>query len=406
MLRLESRVKQVEAALEEQLEALEDAKAQPLLYKTEDVADACGVVGAEPGSLALGETVPAAGSAAAARARAASGSSRRAPGGARPTKEEQRARDRVGGQVYSSFCAAFVAALAAALLGVHAPELPWERMSQQRVLWHQEWLANHMHVPMLLCLLYVVVVFGIQAWLRQRAAFDLKYPLALWSFSLAAFSAWGSLRTVPALFGVVRSRGAAHAICGDSRFDWLFNNAAGTWTVLFIYSKAPELIDTLFIVLRKKPLITLHWYHHITVLLFCFHSMATLSMNGLIFSSMNLVVHSFMYAFYGLTALGYRPTQYALYITLLQIAQMLLGSAVALYVAHHEAVVAPQDFDTWTNVTWAIDSPREVMDGRCKVHPGNAWAGFCMYASYLYLFCTFFFYTYVRPRKGAAAGSA
>lgn len=41
--------------------------------------------------------------------------------------------------------------------------------------------------------------------------------------------------------------------------------------------QVPELVDTLFIVLRKKPLIFLHWYHHITVLLFCWHAFATLS---------------------------------------------------------------------------------------------------------------------------------
>ena len=34
----------------------------------------------------------------------------------------------------------------------------------------------------------------------------------------------------------------------------------GYWTFMFALSKVPELGDTLFIVLRKQPLIFLHWY--------------------------------------------------------------------------------------------------------------------------------------------------
>lgn len=38
------------------------------------------------------------------------------------------------------------------------------------------------------------------------------------------------------------------------------DRVCGFWTWLFVLSKLPELGDTIFIVLRKQPLIFLHWY--------------------------------------------------------------------------------------------------------------------------------------------------
>ena len=46
------------------------------------------------------------------------------------------------------------------------------------------------------------------------------------------------------------------------------NKVSGFWATMFVLSKVPELGDTIFIVLRKQPLIFLHWYHHATVLVY------------------------------------------------------------------------------------------------------------------------------------------
>merc|ERR1719197_2386399 len=77
----------------------------------------------------------------------------------------------------------------------------------------------------------------------------------------------------------------------------------GFWVMTFIYSKIPELIDTVFIILRKKPLIFLHWYHHVTVLLYCWDAYSTMAASGLYFVAMNYSVHAFMYGYYCLTSL-------------------------------------------------------------------------------------------------------
>ena len=96
----------------------------------------------------------------------------------------------------------------------------------------------------------------------------------------------------------------------------------GLWTCLFIFSKIPELGDTAFIVLGKRRLIFLHWYHHVTVLLFCWHSYAYRSSAGIWFIAMNYSVHALMYFYYFLAGCGYRLRWLAPIVTLLQTSQV------------------------------------------------------------------------------------
>ena len=51
--------------------------------------------------------------------------------------------------------------------------------------------------------------------------------------------------------------------------DWRLN----LWYLFFVLSKALELVDTLFIVLRKHKLLTLHWVHHCLTLCYSWYAM-------------------------------------------------------------------------------------------------------------------------------------
>ena len=106
--------------------------------------------------------------------------------------------------------------------------------------------------------------------------------------------------------------------------------------MLFIYSKFFELIDTVFLVLHKRPVIFLHWFHHITVLMYCWHSFATEQATGLWFAGMNYSVHSIMYTYYFLMLFkSIRGTvrTVARIITTVQISQMVGGMAVSIHAA-------------------------------------------------------------------------
>jgi elongation of very long chain fatty acids protein 6 len=171
-------------------------------------------------------------------------------------------------------------------------------------------------------------------------------------------------------------------VCGDPTVTW-GAGATGFWVMLFVFSKIPELLDTVFIVLRRKPLIFLHWYHHVTVLLFCWSAYSTLAASGLYFVAMNYTVHAIMYGYYCLQALKMLPRSFpAILITVSQILQMFIGTGVCISCWYY-------------NLTGKS----------CQNDQSNLIAGALMYGSYLYLFADFAVrrYLFEKPKgKGAA----
>lgn len=170
-------------------------------------------------------------------------------------------------------------------------------------------------------------------------------------------------------------------VCGDPTVTW-GSGATGFWVMLFVFSKIPELLDTVFIVLRRKPLIFLHWYHHVTVLLFCWSAYSTLAASGLYFVAMNYTVHAIMYGYYCLQALKMLPRSFpAILITVSQILQMFIGTGVCISCWYY-------------NLTGKS----------CQNDQSNLIAGALMYGSYLYLFADFAArrYLFEKPKsKGA-----
>ncbi len=170
-------------------------------------------------------------------------------------------------------------------------------------------------------------------------------------------------------------------LCGSAEISY-GSGATGLWVCLFIFSKVPELFDTAFIVLRKKPLIFLHWYHHITVLLNCWDSYASRSAPGLWFLSINYTVHAIMYAYFS----GYLPfrKQLAPVITLMQISQMAIGVMVTSRVYY---------------IKFFLQQPCSMSD--------ISWLGtVLMYSSYFVLFVLFAIQRYCVPRKPRSKSKA
>jgi elongation of very long chain fatty acids protein 6 len=115
---------------------------------------------------------------------------------------------------------------------------------------------------------YIIIVFIGQTWMTKRnKKFELREALIAWNTFLAIFSFWGACRCVPELLYSLNKHGLQHSLCNPI----LKQGVTGLWLWLFIISKVPETIDTLFIVLRRQQLILLHWFHHASVLVYCFY---------------------------------------------------------------------------------------------------------------------------------------
>lgn len=199
---------------------------------------------------------------------------------------------------------------------------------------------------------------------------------------------YGASRMVPWMYNKLTTEGFEYTLCTN---DWSRNSPEDSamvyWLMLFIYSKYAELIDTVFLVLRKKQVIFLHWFHHVTVLLYCQHAWALTIAAGPWFATMNYCVHSIMYMYYFLAKIGYYKLlqPIAPLITIIQILQMVGGMYVLVCVARLQSLAVPLAGETW----------KQASIRTCSNDPANWKMGLLMYFSYFVLFALLFFDKYL-----------
>ncbi|XP_044229275.1 elongation of very long chain fatty acids protein 6-like [Thunnus albacares] len=234
------------------------------------------------------------------------------------------------------------------------------------------WMQANWSTSFVFSAMYAALVFGGQHYMKPRPKMNLRRPLVVWSLSLALFSIVGAIRTGSYMFHILSSSGFRHSVCDQSFYNGPISKF---WAYAFVLSKAPELGDTAFIVLRKQKLLFLHWYHHITVLLYSWYSYKDMVAGGGWFMTMNYGVHALMYSYYAVRAASLRvPRPFAMVITSAQILQMAMGLTVSgLVYRWMQQGDCPSRLD---NITWAT----------------------LMYLSYLLLFSNFFYHTYLRRR--------
>jgi hypothetical protein len=199
------------------------------------------------------------------------------------------------------------------------------------VAMYRQLVADAYPVIVGLVILYLLLVRVGQSLMETRKGFHLKSFLIGWNSALALFSSMGSLVTLSTLVKVVTRHGLEHSICS---YPHELEGLNEKWLLFFVLSKIVELGDTVFLILRKRPVIFLHWYHHASAMLFVWYTFRVPVGTSQWGTAMNYTVHAFMYAYFAARAAGVVPPRWvSIVITSMQIVQMMIGAAICYYVA-------------------------------------------------------------------------
>ena len=235
-------------------------------------------------------------------------------------------------------------------------------------------LEQYWYLSFVVSGIYLLLILLGTKWMNGKGRYNLRGALFMWNVGLASFSIIGTIALLPNLIHALVARGLWYSVCNSDTTD---QGPQALWAFLFILSKVIELGDTAFIILRKTPLIFLHWYHHITVLIFTWYVGFNLCAIGQWFIIMNLCVHSVMYTYYALKAYGVRvPNRASLLITTLQLLQMVFGVVVSTmsYISYRSGV-------------------------ECALSLRVFYASAFIYSSYAVLFAHFFYNRYLSKTK-------
>lgn len=267
-------------------------------------------------------------------------------------------------------------------LGQALWEVAWDDSSREPCRQVVAFCAARWDVPLVCLAAYLAMV---QLASRRQPARSggqhVDRAFAAWNLALSLFSSWGIWQHALHLQAVVASRGFLNSVCNDPfSFETDSSRHPTLALFLFAFSKIPELGDTVFLILKGKRVRFLQWYHHSTVMLFCWLAIATEYTPGIWFAATNYAVHAIMYMYFFLMAFdSFKAVLRVIapLVTFIQIAQMVFGLFINGYAV-------------WTY----------AVGGYCHIQDMAVYAAVVMYGSYFVLFSQLFLESHQPKSRG------
>ncbi|KAF9517933.1 hypothetical protein BS47DRAFT_1338808 [Hydnum rufescens UP504] len=230
--------------------------------------------------------------------------------------------------------------------------------------------------------MYLTTIFSIRALMKNHAPFKLTFFFQAHNLILTAGSGLLLALIAEEIVPIWWQHGFFDAICNSRswtprlEFYYLIN----------YYIKYVELIDTIFLALKKKPLAFLHVFHHSATALLCYTQLNGRTSVSWVPIVLNLMVHVLMYYYYFATA-GGAKIWWKKYLTTMQITQFVIDLCIVYF-----AVWQRLNHAGYLNLPYVED---------CAGTDGAAAFGSLILTSYLFLFVDFYFRTYKSAPKGA-----
>ncbi|KAK5988428.1 Putative elongation of fatty acids protein 1 [Cladobotryum mycophilum] len=224
--------------------------------------------------------------------------------------------------------------------------------------------------------IYYTIIFSGRELMRGRAPFKLNFLFLTHNLCLTIVSTFLLLLYIEQLVPMIARHGIFSAVC---QLDVGWTKPIVVLHYLNYLTKYIELLDTVFLFLKKKPLTFLHCYHHGATVFMVSTAIVHTSPVTWVISVLNLAVHVLMYWYYFQTARNVR-IWWKHWITRLQIIQFIIDLGFTYFVTYN--------YITSTYFPWM------PYIGSCATDSYMIVVGNSILSSYLVLFVLFYFAAY------------